>query len=211
MEPLFLEYPQAQDLYGQDHTFLFGHDLFVAPVVSEKVDAEEFRLPPGDWFDFWTGAKHSSNEQIALHPQLDETPLYVRGGAIVAMQPVVQSTNNTPDGPLELRVYPGSDCRGSLYEDDGISFAYEKGDFLRVNFSCLLSPNAVTVTSAIEKNAFRPWWNSTQLEIYGMTVEPKEVHIGEQPFRDWRYDGQTHVVTLRVPNALRNWNVRVDF
>ncbi|HYL62207.1 MAG TPA: glycoside hydrolase family 31 protein [Candidatus Methylomirabilis sp.] len=211
MEPIFLEYPEAQDLYGQDHTFLFGRDLFVAPVVSERLDAEEFRLPPGDWFDFWTGAKHSSNEQISLHPALDETPLYVRAGAIVPMQPVVQSTNDKPDGPLELRVYPGGDCRGSLYQDDGISFAYQKGDFLRVKFSCQVSSSALTITSSLEKNAFQPWWNSTELEIQGMAVEPKEVRVGDQQFHDWRYDRQTHVVSLTVPDALRNWIVRVDF
>lgn len=211
MEPLFLEYPDAQDLYGQDHTFLFGRDLFVAPVVTEKKDAEEFRLPPGDWFDFWTGEKHSSTEQFSLHPALGDTPLFARAGAIVPMQAVVQSTNERPAGPLELRVYPGSDCRGSLYEDDGISFAYERGSFLHVNFSCQLSSSSLTVSSAIEKNAFQPWWNSTELEIYGMSHEPKGVLIGDQLIHAWRYDSRAHVVTLTVPDSLKNWNVRVDF
>ena len=211
MEPIFLEYPEARDLYGQDHTFLFGRDFFVAPVVTEKVDAEEFRLPPGDWFDFWTGQKHSSAEQISLHPRLDETPLYVRSGAIVPMQPLVQSTNEKPDGPLELRVYPGSDCHGSLYQDDGISFAYQKGDFLRVNYSCLLSPGSLTVTSTIDRNAFRPWWSSTELQIYAMNAKPKEIRVADQPVNGWRYDGAADVLTILVPDSLKNWNIRVSF
>jgi alpha-glucosidase len=209
MEPIFLEYPEAKDLYGADHTFLFGSDLFVAPVVTEKVDAEEFHLPPGDWFDFWTGQKHSSTEQVSLHPRLDETPLYVRAGAIIPMQPVVQSTNDRPDGPLELRIYPGNDCRGSLYQDDGISFAYKKGDFLRIGFSCQLSSNFLTISSSIEKNSYQPWWNSTELRIYGIAVEPKDIQVGDRQFHDWRYDDQRHVVTLTVSHALKNWNVRL--
>jgi alpha-glucosidase len=211
MEPLFLEYPDEQALYGEDHEFLFGRDFLVAPVVTEKVDAEDIHLPPGDWFDFWTAEKHSSKEQISLHPALSETPLYVRAGAIIPMQPVVQSTNEKPDGPLELRVYPGTDCHGALYQDDGLTFAYQKGNFLRVNFTCQLSPGSLTITSSIEKNAYQPWWNSTQLKIYGAGAEPKEVRIGDQVTSDWRYDAQAHSVTLTVPDSFKNWNVRLSF
>jgi alpha-glucosidase len=211
MEPIFLEYPGAEDYYGEDHEFLFGRDLFVAPVVTDKVDAEDIHLPPGDWYDFWTADLHSSKDHISLHPALAETPLYVRAGAIVPMQPVVQSTNEKPDGPLELRVYMGDDCHGTLYQDDGLTFAYQKGDFLRVNFTCEVSPREMTVTSSIEKNAYKPWWNSTQLEIYGAGAEPKEVRIGEQSIHEWRYDARGHCVTLTVPDALKNWNVRLTF
>jgi alpha-glucosidase len=211
MEPIFLEYPDAQNLYGEDHEFLFGRDLFVAPVVTEKVDAEDVHLPPGDWYDFWNAEMHLSKDQISLHPALAETPLYVRAGAIIPMQPIVQSTNEKPDGPLELRVYMGDDCHGTLYQDDGHTFAYQKGDFLRVNFACEVSPREMTITSKIEKNGYQPWWNSTQLKIYGAGAEPKEARIGDQLIHDWRYDAQAHCITLTVPDALRNWSVRLTF
>ena len=211
MEPLFLEYPNEQGLYGEDHEFLFGRDFLVAPVITERIDAEDIHLPPGDWYDFWTAEKHSSKDQISLHPALEEMPLYVRGGAILPMQPVVQSTNEKPVGPLELRIYPGSDCRGTLYQDDGLTFAYQKGNFLRVNFTCQVSPGSLSITGIIEKNAWQPWWNSTQLKIYGASSEPKEARVGDQLTRDWRYDAQAHSITLTVPDALKNWNVRLMF
>lgn len=211
MEPVFLEFPQAQEYYDDDHAFFFGHDFFVAPVVTEKVDVEDVHLPPGDWYDFWTGAKHSAGEQISLHPTLSETPLYVRSGAIVPMQPVVQSTNDKPNGPLELRVYPGDDCRGSLYEDDGLSFAYQQGKFLRTNFTCQLSQGALTISSSIEKNAYQPWWASMQLSIYGAASQPKEVSVGGLAIRDWHYDSQAHCVTFTLPEARKDWSVRLAF
>jgi alpha-glucosidase len=211
MEPIFLEYPAAEQLYGEDHEFLFGKDFLVAPVVTEKVDAEDVHLPPGHWYDFWTTEIHSSEDQISLHPALAETPLYVRAGAIIPMQPVVQSTNDKPDGPLELRVYMGEDCHGTLYQDDGHTFAYQKGDFLRVNFTCEVTSQDMTVTSTIEKNAYKPWWNNTQLEIYGAGAEPKEVHIGGQLNHDWRYDPKAHCITLTVPDSLKNWKARLTF
>jgi alpha-glucosidase len=105
----------------------------------------------------------------------------------------------------------GQDCHGTLYQDDGLTFAYQKGDFLRVNFTCDVSPHAMTVTSSIEKNAYKPWWNSTRLEIYGAGAEPKEVRVGDQLIHDWRFDAQAHCITLTVPDALKNWNVRLTF
>jgi alpha-glucosidase len=215
MRPVFLEYPQASDFYGDNRDFLFGRDFFVAPVTTDMVDAEEISLPPGEWYDFWTSTKLSSKQRFTLQPRLDEMPLYVRAGAIVPMQPLVQSTEETPNGPLELRVYlPGSasgDCRGTLYQDDGHTFAYQKGEILRVNYSCQVTSGAATVSSSIEKSTYQPWWKSAKLTIYGTLTPPKEVHIGEQAIQDWRYDSVAHAVTLTVPDAMKNWSVRLAF
>jgi len=216
MRPVFLEYPQASDFYGDNRDFLFGRDFFVAPVTTEMVDAEEILLPPGEWYDFWTNTKLSSKEKLSLHPRLDEMPLYVRAGAIVPMQPLVQSTEEKPNGPLELRVYlPGSasnnDCRGTLYQDDGHTIAYQKGEILRVNYSCQVSNGSVTVTSNVEKNAYQPWWKSAQVTLFGAAAAPKEVRIGEQITHEWRYDSLAHTVTLTVPDAAKNWMVRLAY
>jgi len=211
MRPLFLEYPQAPEFYGDNRDFLFGRDLFVAPVTTETTDAEEIVLPPGEWYDYWTSEKHTNKERIKLHPRLDEMPLYVRAGAIVPMQPVVQHTGEVPSGPLQLRVYPGDDCQGALYQDDGHTFAYQKGEILRVNYSCQVSAGSVTVTSSIEKSAFLPWWKSAELTVYGAAASPKEVRVNDQAVQGWRFDSQVHTVTLTVPDAVKNWSVRLAF
>ena len=211
MRPLFLEYPKAEEFYGDDRDFLFGGDLFVAPVTTEMVDPEDISLPPADWYDFWTGVRHSHDEKIQVRPRLDEMPLYVRAGAILPMQPVVQDTGEIPNGPLQLHVYPGDDCKGSLYEDDGHTFAYQKGEVLRVNYSCSASLSSISITSSITKNTFKPWWNSTALTIYGATAAPKEIRIGGRAIQDWHFDAQAHTVALTVPDAVKNWNVRVQY
>jgi len=214
MRPVYLEYPQASDFYGDNRDFFFGRDFFVAPVTTEMVDAEEISLPPGEWYDFWTNSKLSSKEKFSLRPRLDEMPLYVRAGAIVPMQPLVQNTGEKPNGPLELRVYlPAStasnDCRGALYQDDGHTFAYQKGEILRVNYSCQVSNGTVMVSSTIEKNAFQPWWKNAEITVFGMADAPKEVRIGDNVIREWRYDDRGHAVTLTVPDAAKNWSVRL--
>ena len=216
MRPVFLEYPRAEEFQGDDRDFFFGPDFFVAPVVSETTDPQKVTLPSGEWYDFWTSERHINKEPIALHPKLDEVPLYVRAGGIVPMQPLVQYTGQTPVGPLELRVYlpsktgPG-DCRGALYEDDGHTFAYKRGEILRMGYGCEVSADRVTVTSTVNVNRFRPWWNSAVLEIYGLTTAPKEVRLDAEALKDWRYDSQTHSLTVVLPNAARKWTVQAVF
>jgi alpha-glucosidase len=173
-------------------------------------------LPPGEWYDYWTAEKHTNKDQINLHPRLDEVPLYVRAGAIVPMQPVVQHTGEKPNGPLELRVYlpnhtSSEACRGTLYQDDGHTFAYQKGEILRVNYSCQASQGAVTVTSSVEKDGYQPWWKSAEVTLYGTAAAPKEVRIGNEVIHEWRYDSASRAVKLTVPDAAKNWSVRLGF
>ena len=211
MRPLFVEYPAAPGIEGNDHDFLFGRDVFVAPVVTEMLDAQEVHLPPGDWYDFWTSSKPVDREHIRLHPRLEELPLYIRAGAILPMQNAVQSTSETPAGPLKLRVYPGEDCRGSLYMDDGHTFAYQKDEVLRIQYTCQVSGSGVTVSSKLQTNNYKPWWSSTEVTIYGATGAPKEARIGNEVIREVRYDDKAHAVTLTVSEAVKDWSVQVNY
>jgi alpha-glucosidase len=211
MRPIFLEYPQMKGAESDNHIFLLGRDLLVAPVDTETLDAKVVNLPPGEWYDFWTGTKVAKTKDIQLHPRLEELPLYVRAGAIVPMQAVIQSTSEAPAGPLKLRVYPGEDCHGSLYMDDGHTYGYQKNEFLRVQYSCQVSGIGVTVSSKIENNSYRPWWNNTEIVVYGAAGAPREVRLGDQLIRDVRFDGATHTVKITVPDAVKDWSVQVTY
>ena len=135
--------------------FFLGDDLLVEPKLDETLDPLEVVLPPGTWYDYWTGERLSGTRKRKMTPALGELPVLVRGGAIVPHQALVQSTSETPKGPLELRVYPGSDCHGSVYLDDGSSFNYEKGEFLRLGLSCQESADSIRVTTAPPKARMR--------------------------------------------------------
>jgi alpha-glucosidase len=211
MRPLFLEYPQQTDLYIDNRDFLFGDDFFVAPVLTEQLDAETVQLPPGDWYDFWTSEKHASKPPLELHPKLDEMPLYVRAGAIIPLQPLVQSTSETPDGPLQLRVYPGDDCRGALYQDDGHTFAYQRGEVLRMNFSCSAAASSVKIAGTVEKNTFQPWWTAVEITAYGAPSAPKRITVDGQPIADTHFDVTTHSVTFTIPGGAHAWTAQVDY
>jgi alpha-glucosidase len=83
------------------------------------------------------------------------------------MQPVTQSTNEIPHGPLLLRVYPGHNCKGSLYQDDGKTMAYKHGEFLRVQFTCEASTDSVKLHIGPHQGSYRAWWSELRVEIFG--------------------------------------------
>ena len=151
MRPLFLEFPHAtKDGHPLDldagSEFLFGPSLLVAPPpFPGALETYHLFLPPGGWYNYWTGQKVDESESpptpahpgtpLTLRPTTDVLPVYVRAGTILPRQPLVQSTMETPVGPLELWVYPGPQGQGSLYLDDGGSMAYRHGEFLRQDYS----------------------------------------------------------------------------
>jgi alpha-glucosidase len=206
LRPLFLEYPHATaDNHPLDNDapgeFFFGPSILVAESpLPDDVAPYEVHLPPAIWYDYWTGAKLDRRQTltardleirdptatatptlppIMVHPSLGDLPIYVRAGAILPMQPLVQSTDERPNGPLTLRVYvPNStdDCHGDLYADDGQTFAFRTGDYLRLHLTCSLAPDgSLTVTIPKREGAFHPWWTILRIEAIGFTPHTSQV------------------------------------
>ncbi|HEX4605627.1 MAG TPA: DUF5110 domain-containing protein, partial [Candidatus Angelobacter sp.] len=197
MRPLFLEYPSLPPAIGGGlDEFLFGRDMLVAPKVHDGPDSYEVVLPTAGWFDYWTGQRVDGTQPLRVNPALDTIPVYVRAGAIVPQQPVIQNADEVPQGPLELRVYPGQDCSGSLYMDDGHTFAYLRGEYSRRQFTCSVTQQAVTVTIGAEEGAYTPWWKDMQIQVFGIERQPTTVSAGKEDVAGWKYDANTKTVTF---------------
>jgi alpha-glucosidase len=187
---------------GNDTEFLFGHDLLIAPKLEEGLNPMEVMLPSGDWFNYWTGKKASGPHQFKIHPALDELPVYVRAGAIIPEQPLVQSTAEVPQGPLELRVYPGPDCKGSLYWDEGDGFGYQRGNFYRQAFTCSVSPSGVTVNLNAVQGSYTPWWKSIKVVLYDAR-QPKAVTLNGESLKNEAANGATSFEIPATRNATK--------
>jgi alpha-glucosidase len=126
--------------------------------------------------------------------------VYVREGAIVPLQPVVQSTDEALHGPLTLQVYPGKDCRGALYVDDGKTFAYKRGEFLRTDFTCQETSQGITLHVGQRQGSFQPWWDHIHIEIYGWDHGSASVSVGNKSINLVpAVDANRHVVSIDVP------------
>jgi alpha-D-xyloside xylohydrolase len=129
MRPLVLDFSNDAQALDQTAEFMFGPALLVAPVLAPGVKEWPVYLPktPGGWFDFWTGEHAAGGRTISAATPLEQIPLYVRAGSILPIGPVVRYADQPAADPIELRIYTGADADYTLYEDNGVDYAYEKG------------------------------------------------------------------------------------
>jgi alpha-glucosidase len=165
MRPLFYDYPDARTL-GCDPalTFSVGRELVVAaPPRPESPQPQAICLPAGGWYDYWTGLPVSEHK-LTRTPKLDAVPVFVRAGTILPRQPLVQNTSETPKGLLQLDVYPGEDCRGELYFDDGVTVA---GQSLRQAIECKVTGRGAELRFGQREGTWRPWWKQIAVTVHG--------------------------------------------
>jgi alpha-D-xyloside xylohydrolase len=113
--------------------YLFGKAFLVAPVHRFEARTRPVYLPGGaGWYDFHSGARYEGGQKVDAAAPLARMPLYVRAGAIVPVGPDVQYAAEKPDAPLTVLVFTGADGSFDYYEDDGVTYGYERGEFARI-------------------------------------------------------------------------------
>ena len=129
MRPLVMDWRENQQVRDIGDEYTFGSALLVSPVSQKGATSRPVYLPPAaGWYDFWTGAQLKGDQHVEAQAPLDRIPLYVRAGSILPLGPEVEYAEQSPDAPLELRIYRGADGSFTLYNDQGDTYAYEKGD-----------------------------------------------------------------------------------
>lgn len=132
MRALWLHYGDDPRATACADQYLWGRDILVAPVVQPGATQRRVYLPRGFWHDFWTGETVTGGREIIRAVDLATLPLYVRAGAVIPSGPVKQYVGDPVPGPIELTVYPGADGAFFLYDDDGETFNYRRGDWMGV-------------------------------------------------------------------------------
>lgn len=134
MRPLVMDFPSDRKALELKYEYMFGPSLLVAPVLAQGVKTWDVYLPdykPG-WYDFWTGKKTVGGQTVNVNSPIDQIPLFVKAGTILPLGPKKQFTTEKVDDVTELRVYKGANASFRLYEDDGVSYGYEKGKYLTI-------------------------------------------------------------------------------
>lgn len=204
MRPLVLDFPNHPGVETQQYEFMFGRQIFAAPVVSESERVRRTALPVGDWYEFHPAAdKAASLHRGATKPEvicevdtgrlqgvdvelsvtLESIPMLARAGAIIPMQPVMQYVDEKPLDELTLAIFPGSG-RGEWYHDDGRSHAYREGHYLLEHYdlqSAAGGPMRLTLVQRSGSDTFAPAAHLLRFEA--VAKSPARVTLGGQPLR----------------------------
>ncbi len=225
MHPMIYEFQDDPQMIYMDDQFMFGEDFLIAPVYQENQSARKVYFPAGEWYDYWTGEKTSGPEEKWVDAPLDKTPIFVKAGAIVPMQEVMNYVGEKIVDPLILHIYPQQGIiRDSLYEDDGISFDYEKGIFSITPFDLTVDQQKISFITDQRIGKFFSADRSYLIQIHEITTLPQKIELnGEkliefksldqlgQKEQGWNFESETRTLTVKYPDYRKRMKLEVIF
>lgn len=129
-------FPEAPELYAADDLYMLGDALLVKPVTRALANGgsdAEVQLPPGGWYDWFTGEYAEGGQTVRAAAPLDRFPLYVRTGGILPVAEGARCAAELPVPAREILVFGGADGAFEMYDDAGDG--YEEGFTIPVRWT----------------------------------------------------------------------------
>ena len=164
---LAISYTQEDSIFSEhfQNQFLFGDALLIAPVESTKLN-EDVYLPKGEWYRLSTEEKFDGGRIINAAAPLTDLPVFVKGGGIIPMQNLVQSTSEKGDGILKINIWYGSEANSFVYyEDDGSSYDYQQGIYYKRTIH--FDPAKGMISLSPVEGSFTSKYNKIELVLHG--------------------------------------------
>ena len=210
MQPMVMNYPE--EFQNESSQFMFGNDLLIAPVLSEGATEREVTLPGGMWYDYWSGEKMNGGRRVTVAAPLSRIPIFIRGGSAIPMQQVVQYSDQSPIDPLTIAIYPGpfGENSTSYYEDDGLTFRYEQGAYLKRLIDQKYTAEGLTVSLSACQGSFIPPGRSLIIQVQWEGAPPRNVSLDDRKVyrvqgaqlptisQGWSYDAGSKTVLLKT-------------
>lgn len=212
VRPMYHVWPKEEDAYKAKDQYMFGDSMLVAPVVAksgaDQLSKVDVWLPEGEWIDTATGDVLSGPKWFKRKYAIEETPVFVRKGAIIPLQGKVNRLRPGSYKDLVVEVYPGADGATSLYEDDGVSQGYISGKSAVIPLSLKSTDRKSVFTAGKAEGSYDGFLKERTLEVRFMKVSPpKSVKVGGREYAwsrkpaagCWSYDGDKAMAIVKVP------------
>ena len=183
--------PNVYDTNYQNE-YMFGNAFLVAPFESTKEFGRVY-LPEGTWYDLYKDTQLQGKQSITSGLSVNSLPVYVKGGSIIPMQSLIQTTAEAPTDTLKVHVYNGNTANKFVYyEDDGKSYNYEKDDFYKRTITFNPVERSIVLNEA--SGSFPCKFHHIQLVLHGFNTL-NQVKVNGKTFT------ATFVVFTMVPAA----------
>ena len=147
MRPLVMDFGTDEKVFNIGYQFMFGPAIMVNPVYVYKARSREVYFPKDNiWYDWYSGKLESKGgETKKVDAPYEHIPLYARAGSIVPLGPAIEYTREKKPENIRLFVYQGKDGKFTLYEDEGVNYHYESGQFAKIEFDYNESTKTLTI------------------------------------------------------------------
>ncbi|MEK4175036.1 glycoside hydrolase family 31 protein [Aeribacillus sp. FSL K6-8210] len=179
MRPLFFEYPDDENTYNLYDEFLVGANVLIAPIMTPSTTRRVAYFPKGNWVDYWTGEVLEGGQYHLISADLETLPIFIKQGSAIALGDVKRSTE-MPDEHRTVHIYKANGGKATyvLYDDDGQTFSYEKGDYLRMYIEVEYGENSVHIVTKSE-GTYQPSWKLS-FAIHHATEQTKVTIDGNE-------------------------------
>ncbi|CAM3102913.1 TIM-barrel domain-containing protein [Paenibacillus sediminis] len=180
MRPLLLEYQDDPNVTNLSDQFLLGSNVLIAPIYRPDTDHRAVYLPAGQWIDYWTGEQHEGGRHILAHAPLDTLPIYVKSGSFITEGPLKQYADEQLADLITFHLYGASSDRSfsadyTLYEDDGVTFAFERGQFSELAVKALGNEEGLTISYSYHKKGYQANRGSLQFALHNTEFEVSSI------------------------------------
>ena len=228
MRGLMLDFPDEPAAFdptpaGQNDEFLFGEDLLVAPVVKDGELRRKVYLPRGSWIDYWTDQPYVGPSKITVEAPLERIPIFVRAGTILPTQQVTQYVDEAPMDPLTFEIFPEGNSSREYYEDDGISFDYQQGVFLKQRLHVSRGSDTLLIQISAREGKYIPPDRSIVLRIHrqqsppshvkvaGVSMETKSQTVSPNNAGEGAtYDEERRILSIKFPDRGNELEVKIQ-
>ncbi|WP_329741991.1 TIM-barrel domain-containing protein [Dyella sp. A6] len=174
VRPLTFAWPDDPKVRNDISAWMFGDSLLVSPVVKQGQTVKHIYLPAGRWTDWFTGKVYQGGQSIAYAVDAthwSDIPLFIRDGAIIPMQPVMDYVGEHPVTEVTVQVFPADRAtRFDYYDDDGSTYAYEHGVYFSQELGTQRTGNEVTFTTKAPSGTYKPALKDYLVAIHGITA-----------------------------------------
>lgn len=130
---LAIDYSFDHHIYNglYQNQYLFGPALLVAPLESFK-NLTKVYLPEGEWYELFNDQKFKGNQGMIIECGIEKLPVFVKASSIIPVAPDANTNIHGLGDILEIHIYAGNQSNTfEYYEDDGESYDYEDGKYLK--------------------------------------------------------------------------------
>jgi alpha-glucosidase len=224
LRPLYYDWPEEADAYSSEDEYVFGDQMLAAPVTvpadkTSGLATESVWLPKGEWIEWPTGKHLTGPATVERSFSMEQTPVYLRAGAIVPMQPPMRYTGEKPVDPLIVNVWPlaeGATSNYAVYEDSGHSVDYQHGVYAKTPIKAMQTGDTLRVEIGPVEGGYAGMlktrgfevrlpadWPPAAVTVNGVAVK----RAGPTGKGGWSFEGNT--LTTVVPVGAVSTSARV--
>ncbi len=197
MRPLIMDFNGDTEVNNIGDQYMFGPSLMVAPVYQYKARNREVYFPAiTGWYDLYSGKHIDGGQKLSVDAPYERIPLFVKEGSIVPFGPEIQYTGQKQADEITLYIYSGKNGEFSLYEDEGVNYNYEKGEFSTIPIK--FDDQAQKLTIGDISGSFDGMLKSRKFNIVWVSKEkPVAFDLTRKPDVTITYEGKSTEISRK--------------